>query len=109
MAKLKIIFDENVPWPLRKLLPDYEITSIQKEGWAGIENGEIIERIDGEFDVLILADKNLRYQQNLKNRTIALIELPTNRLTILESMAPKIIETLKNIQTADYIIIQELE
>ena len=57
------------------------VTSVQREGHRGIENGELLARLEGHFDIFILADKNLRYQQNLRDRTIATIELPTNRRT----------------------------
>ena len=74
---MKFIFDENVPLPLGKFFPNYTLSTIQKEGWSGIGNGEIMELINGRFDVFILADKNLRYQQNLSDRSIAMVELPT--------------------------------
>lgn len=76
---MTIILDENVPWPLRQFFAGHEVTPGQLEGWTGVQNGELISRIDGRFDVLILADKNLRYQQKLTGRKIALVELPTNR------------------------------
>jgi hypothetical protein len=44
---------------------------------AGIENGNLLNLVDGHFDVMVLADKNLRYQQNLASRRIALVELPS--------------------------------
>jgi hypothetical protein len=50
-------------WPLRKLLSDYSVTSVQREGLGGTENGELLAALDGRFDVFILCDKNLRYQQ----------------------------------------------
>lgn len=60
------------------------MTSIQREGWTGTENGAILALIDTRFDVFILADKNLRYQQDLGKRQIAIVELPTNRWPVLE-------------------------
>ncbi len=60
---------------------------MQLEGWTGVQNGELISRIDGRFDVLILADKNLRYPQKLTGRKIGLVELPTNRWPIIRIMA----------------------
>jgi hypothetical protein len=70
---MKVIFDENVPAPLRRHLPGHEVVTLQELGWSGIGNGELVKRTDGVFDVLILADKNLRYQQNLTGRRIALV------------------------------------
>lgn len=56
---MKVVFDENVSWPLRKLLSDYSVTSVQREGLGGTENGELLAALDGRFDVFILCDKNL--------------------------------------------------
>lgn len=77
---MKIIFDENGPLPLQQFLGDHSATTVQQEGWARIENGDLLVPVAGEFDVLVLADKNLRDQQDLKQRRIAHVELPTNRL-----------------------------
>lgn len=54
----------------------------QREGRAGVENGDLLKLVDGVFDVMVLADKNLRYQQNLASRRIAFVELPRNRWPI---------------------------
>ena len=42
---MRIVFDENVPWPLRKILPDHDVTSVQREGFGGMENGEFLGRL----------------------------------------------------------------
>jgi hypothetical protein len=74
---MKILLDECVPRPLRKLLVGHETSTAQEAGFGGIENGELLRRAEGRFDLFITADKNLRYQQNLTGRKIAIIELPT--------------------------------
>lgn len=87
---MTVIFDENVPRPLKQFLSKHQVTSVQELGWAGIANGELVERVDGVYDVLVLADKNLRYQQNLSDRKVAMVELPTNRWPLLKAMATRI-------------------
>jgi hypothetical protein len=104
---MKVVFDENVPWPLRKLLSDYSVTSVQREGLGGTENGELLAALDGRFDVLILCDKNLRYQQNLKGRKIAIIELPTNRWPILKNLQEVILLALLKTVPGSYVTIPE--
>lgn len=103
---MKVIFDENVPLPLRQFLAGHEVSSVQAEGWAGIENGAIIERVEGRFDVLILADKNLRYQQNLAGRKVALIELPTNRWPVLKALVGRIAEAVTAARPGSYTVIE---
>jgi hypothetical protein len=104
---MKIVFDENVPWPLRKLLSDFSVTNVQREGLGGTENGELLATLDGRFDVFILCDKNLRYQQNLKGKQIAIIELPTNRWPILKNLQEVILSALSNTVPGGYVTIEE--
>ena len=103
---MTIIFDENVPWPLRRFFNDCNVTSVQKENRAGIQNGALIEIIDLLFTVFLLADKNLRYQQNLKQRTIAIVELPTNRWPLLQQIAPRIVSAVQNERPGSYTILE---
>ena len=76
---MRILLDENVPHPLMRYLSGHEVATVQSRGWRGILNGELLRIADESFDVFILADKNLRYQQNMDGRQIAIIELPTPR------------------------------
>ncbi|QEG35364.1 hypothetical protein [Bythopirellula goksoeyrii] len=101
---MRILFDENVPAPLCKFFPDDQVATIQRLGWTGIENGELVSRADADFDVLILADKNLRYQQNLSARRLALVELPTNCWPILEPLGSKVVEAVHGALTESYVI-----
>jgi hypothetical protein len=71
---VRILFDENVPLPLRQFFSDDQIATVQDLGWSGIRNGELLDRAEADFDILLLADKNLRYQQNLEGRSLAIVE-----------------------------------
>lgn len=103
---MKVIFDENVPLPLQQFLADHAVTTVQQEGWAGIENGDLLKLVDGKFDVLVLADKNPRYQQNLKQRRVALVERPTNRWSALTRLADKIALAVENSTAGGYTIVE---
>ncbi len=102
---MRVIFDENVPLPLKSFFSGHSVSTVQKEGWAGVENGAIIDHVESRFDVLLLADKNLRYQQNLSGRKIALVELPTNRWPILKEMASRILKAVENAEPGSYTIL----
>ena len=101
-----MVFDENVPAPLREFLVSHEVTTVQEQGWAGISNGDLIRRIEGVFDVLVLADKNLRYQQNLVHRKIALVELPTNRWPQLQGIIDRIVKVVGEAAPGGYYIVE---
>jgi len=102
---MRVLFDENVPAPLRHTLGGHEVATLQERGWRGITNGELVRMAEGVFDVLILADKNLRYQQQLDGRKLALIELPTNRWPLLKPLVPRILAALDQAVPGSYSIV----
>ena len=100
---MNILLDECVPWPMRKLFIDHSCTTAQKRGWDAITNGELIALADDEFDLFITCDQNIRYQQNLANRRIAILELTCNDLRRILAAGDAIIQTVASIKPGDYI------
>ena len=100
---MKVILDENLPKPLKQVFVGHTVTTVQEQGLSGTLNGELITRIDGAFDVFVTADKNLRYQQNLSGRKIAILELPTNRLPLLRPLFARIAIVTDAISSGEYI------
>ena len=83
---MKIIFDNSTPAPLAAFLTGHEISMCPKLGWARLGNGELLTAAeDAGFELMISADQNLRYQQNLKKRRIALIVLGSNDWSIVRN------------------------
>ena len=72
---MKILFDQGVPAPLAAFLPGHIVVRAAQRGWSGIRNGDLLAKAEGEFDALITTDQNLAYQQNLKQRRIAILVL----------------------------------
>lgn len=54
---MRILLDECVPWPMHKLLSSHSCSSVQDKGWGGIENGDLLQRAEGEFDLFITSDQ----------------------------------------------------
>lgn len=75
---MTIILDENLPKPLKGIFPNQTVTTVQEQGLAGTVNGALLARLEGVFDVFLTADKNLRYQQNLSGRQLAILEHEVN-------------------------------
>jgi len=90
---------------MNQFLAEHEVTSVQREGHGGKENGELLDCLEGHFDVFVLADKNLRYQQNLTDREIAIVELPTNRWPLLKSIETEIRSSIESAIPGSYIVI----
>lgn len=72
-------------------------------GWAGIKNGPLLKLVEAHFEVFITTDKNLRHQQNLTNRKLAFILLPTNQVPIVAALVAEIEAALNKIQIGDFV------
>jgi predicted nuclease of predicted toxin-antitoxin system len=71
-----ILFDNNVPRGLARALTGHTVTEARERGWATLKNGELLRVAEkAGFDVLVTADKNIRYQQNLEGRKIGIVVL----------------------------------
>lgn len=100
---IRILFDHCTPKPLRRHLAGYDIRTCYEEGWAALRNGELLAAADAAgFDVFLTADQNLRDQQNLGSRRVAIIELPTNRLALIEPLASAIQQALTRATPGSY-------
>jgi hypothetical protein len=77
---LRILFDKNVPVGLRSFLAGHEVHTVAEINWPPqLENGELLNAAEtAAFDVMVTADRNIRYQQNLAGRKLALVVLGSN-------------------------------
>lgn len=75
---MRVLFDHGVPAPLRRALVGLEVTTAYERGWSSLVNGELIAAAEAAgYEVLVTTDKNLRYQQNLRGRNLAIVVLWT--------------------------------
>ena len=71
-----VLLDNNVPRGVARALTGHSVVEARERGWAEARNGELLRNAEESgFDVLVTADKNIRYQQNLAGRRIALVIL----------------------------------
>ena len=96
---MKLLLDEQMPRKIaRSFPPSYVVSNVQAEGWAGVQNGELLELAHARgFDALISADKNISYQQNESDLPISVVILHVSRLRI-EELAPLIPEAIRQLE-----------
>ena len=105
---MKILLDESVPVQVKSALAGHQVSTVSELGWKGRENGALLTAAaQAGFEVFILADKNLRYQQNLSGRKIALLELWTNHRPTLEKHYPLIASAVPGIGSGEYKIVSK--
>jgi hypothetical protein len=76
LRPIRILFDHGTPSGIARSLAGHEVTEAIERGWERISNGELLTKAEAAgFDVLLTTDKQIRYQQNLKGRKIAIVVL----------------------------------
>jgi hypothetical protein len=100
---MKILFDNGAPNPIARSLIGHEVTFARQIGWAELENGELIQRAEeAGYELLLSTDKNIRYQQNLIGRKIALIVLGNPQWPIVRLHLDRIIAAVNACTPGSY-------
>jgi uncharacterized protein DUF5615 len=93
---VKVFLDECVDWRLARDIAGHEVKTARQQGWSTIKNGELLALATKEFDAFVTVDRNLSFQQNLSDFTIAVVVLRarSNRLADLEPLVPELLASL---------------
>jgi hypothetical protein len=101
---VKILFDQGTPVPLRRSLPDHEIATAFERGWQGLQNGELLNAAEADgFAAIVTTDQNLRYQQNLPKRRLAIVVLMTTDWRRIRQHTPHVAEVIAKLVAGAYI------
>jgi predicted nuclease of predicted toxin-antitoxin system len=100
---MRILFDQATPVPIRSYLKGHEIRTAAQQGWDKLKNGELlaVAETDG-FDVLLTTDKNMRYQQNLAGRKIAVVVLGQQQWPSLRPHVQLVVEAVNAVVPGSY-------
>ena len=89
--------------PLRNYLPGHDVLTAYEAGWSELSNGQLLAKAEEQFDVLVTTDKQLRYQQNLTGRRIAILVLADANWLKLEPHAPNIAAAVIAMEPGSYV------
>ena len=104
---MRILFDHNVPAPLRHHLSGHQIDIASERGWEALKNGLLLDAAgENNYEVLITADQSIRHQQNLTRRRIAILVLMDNLWPNVRQRAEEVGQALDSLQPGEY---RELE
>ena len=100
---MRVLLDENLPRDLVTELTGHDVTTVQAAGWSGIDNGELLRRAHGRFDVLLTMDRGMRYQQSLKRvrLSILIIRARSNRMIHLKPLVAGVLNALEDLQPGE--------
>ncbi|MBN8606613.1 MAG: hypothetical protein J0L81_06830 [Caulobacterales bacterium] len=101
---MKILFDQGTPAPLRRELGSHQVRTAFECGWPTLTNGELLSAAEAEgFEVLITTDQNLRYQQNLTQRRIAIVVISTTNWRRIQPHAQLVADALEGIAAGAFV------
>lgn len=105
---MNILLDENIPVQLKAALPGHLVKSVNDRdvGWKNIKNGLLLAEMEGRFDLLITADRNMYAQQNLSGRRFSILVLPTNRRKDVLALADRIVDVIDDLTTGTYLVLE---
>jgi len=100
---MKILFDQGTPAPLRRYLSGHAIDTAYEKGWSELSNGDLLAKAEQDgYEVLITTDRNLRYQQNLADRQIAIVVLLSTSWPRIQQHIDRIQAQVEVIQPGEY-------
>lgn len=99
-----VLFDQGTPVPLRRSLAEHDVSTAYELGWSTLKNGELLSSAEERgFEVLVTTDTNLRYQQNLLARRIAVVVLTTTSWPRIRAIADRVAVAVNSASVGSYV------
>ena len=103
---IRILLDQNAPLGLRRAFRQHEITHADELDWGRLRNGELIRMAEeAGFAIMITCDRNVRYQQHLEGRQIAMIELSGGGWPAIRNHLDRILAAVEGAQPGSYTVV----
>jgi predicted nuclease of predicted toxin-antitoxin system len=100
---MRILFDNCVPADLAPHIRGHSVATAAELGWAGLDDGPLLDAMAEDFEVLLTVDKSIPFQQMLRGRPISVVVLVarSNRAGELARLVPALLKVLKDIGPGD--------
>lgn len=100
---MKILFDQGTPAPLRAHLAGHMVDTAYELGWAVLQNSQLLQAAEeAGYDLLVTTDQNLKYQQNLGGRKLAVLVLLSTSWPRMRAHVQAIGQLIETMQIGDY-------
>jgi putative NIF3 family GTP cyclohydrolase 1 type 2 len=102
-----VLLDQGAPAPLRRHLSHHTVKTATQQGWATLANGDLLTAAEAQgFDVFVTTDKNLRHQQNLASRRIAIVVITHAQWPGLEPHVALVVAAIDKATPGTYEIVE---
>jgi hypothetical protein len=104
---MRVLFDQATPVPIRSFLEGHTVSTAAHKGWDRLQNGELLSAAEAAgFDVFLTTDKNMRYQQNLAGRRIAIIVLSRQQWPYLRPYVLLVVAAVNAAKAGSYVEVE---
>lgn len=98
-----ILFDHGTPAPLSAFLVGHTVKKAKDLGWDTLSNGELLSAAEeAGFELLLTTDKNIRHQQNLVRRGIAIVVLGKSRWPVVKRYVDRVVTAVNTAKPGTY-------
>jgi hypothetical protein len=85
-------------------LDPHQVETVYERGWSSLKNGELLIQAEASgFDVLVTTDQNLKYQQNLSSRRIAIVLMTTTSWPRIQRSLGSVVKAVESAAIGSYI------
>ena len=104
---MRVLFDQGTPVPLRSFLTRHSVRTAAEQQWSTLANGNLLDAAEAAgFEVLVTTDKNLRHQQNLAERRMAIVILGRSQWPVLQLHVDRVVAALDAVAPGGYIEVE---
>jgi predicted nuclease of predicted toxin-antitoxin system len=100
---VKVLLDACTPRPLRSFLAGHAVSTAQEMGWGALKNGDLLQEAERQFEVFISTDQNLKYQQQVIGRKLAILVLPTTDWPTIRANGAQIAGKVATLKPGDFV------
>jgi hypothetical protein len=103
---MRVLLDECIDEALRHGITGHDCQTCRYAGLKGLTNGRLLAAAEqAGFEVIITVDRNIQYQQSLRDRGIALVilEARTTNIDDLLVLLPDVLSALDVLKSGDVV------
>ena len=100
----RVLLDHNVPEGVRGLLPGHDVAITREMGWSRLANGALLTAAErAGFEVFVTGDRDIRFQQTLVGRPLALVVLGTSIWPVVRDHGERIAQAVGQVRPGAYL------
>ena len=101
---MRVLFDQGTPVPLRASLTNHIVTTVFELGWSRLQNGELLRQAElAGYEIFVTTDQNLRYQQNIAGRNLAIAVLMAASWPRMERNVQQVVAQIDALSSGSYV------